>query len=60
MKNVNYIAVAASFAIAMATLGVFSSTSTHAAPLTVINGTHVTDMAPIVVYADATDTVASL
>ncbi|UPG84255.1 hypothetical protein L2Y94_12970 [Luteibacter aegosomatis] len=60
MKNVNYIAVAASFAIAMATLGVFSSTSTKAPPLTVINGTHVTDMAPIVVYADATDTVASL
>lgn len=60
MKTPNYIALAASFAIAMATLGVFSSTSTTAAPLAVINGTHVTDLAPIVVHADPADTVASL
>ena len=47
MKNVNYTALAASFAIAVASLVVFSSTSTTAAPLVVINGTHVTDLAPI-------------
>jgi hypothetical protein len=60
MKNVNYTALAASFAIAVASLVVFSSTSTTAAPLAVINGTHVTDLAPIVVYADAGTTVAAL
>ncbi|MET0504731.1 MAG: hypothetical protein ABWZ54_11625 [Luteibacter sp.] len=60
MKNVNYIALAASFAIAVASLTLFSSTSTTAAPLAVINGTHVTDLAPVVVYADAAPTVAAL
>lgn len=60
MKNLNYTALAASFLMAAAALGVFSSTSTSAAPLSVINGTHVTDLAPIVVYADAGTNVASL
>ncbi len=60
MKSPNYIAVAASAAIAVASLIAFSSTSATAAPLAVINGTHVTDLAPIVVYADAGTNVASL
>lgn len=60
MKNLNLAALAASFAIAAATLVGFSSTSTTAAPLTEINGTKVTDLAPIVVYADADSNVASL
>ncbi|SDF32105.1 MULTISPECIES: hypothetical protein [Rhodanobacteraceae] len=60
MKSPNYIALAASFAIAVASLAVFSSTSTTAAPLAVINGTKVTNMAPVVVYADTGATVAAL
>jgi hypothetical protein len=60
MKDTNYIALAASFAIAAATLVGFSSTSTTAAPLTEINGAKVTDLAPIIVYADADANVASL
>ncbi|MGF6709553.1 hypothetical protein QFZ41_000517 [Luteibacter sp. W1I16] len=60
MKSPNYLALAASFAIATAALAVFSSTSTTAAPLTEINGAKVTDLAPIVVYADAGANVASL
>ncbi|MBB3228884.1 hypothetical protein FHW69_003529 [Luteibacter sp. Sphag1AF] len=60
MKSPNYIALAASFAIAAASLGVFHTTTTAAAPLTEINGTHVTDLAPIVVYANAEQNVASL
>ena len=60
MKSPNYIALAASVAIAAFTLGVFSSTSTTAAPLAEINGTKVTNLAPIVVYADAGPNVASL
>lgn len=60
MKSPNYVALAASAAIAVASLAVFSSTSTTAAPLAVINGTKVTDLAPIVVYADAGTNVASL
>jgi hypothetical protein len=60
MNSPNYIALAASFAIAASTLFAFSSTSTTAAPLTEINGTKVTDLAPIVVYADASPSVASL
>lgn len=60
MKNLNVTALAASFAIAAAALVGFSSTSTTAAPLTEINGTKVTDLAPIVVYADADANVASL
>lgn len=60
MKTVNYTALAASFLIAAATLGVFSATSTTAAPLATINGTHVTDLAPVVVYANADTNVASL
>ena len=60
MKTPNYIALAASFAIAASSLVVFSSTSTTAAPIGEINGTKVTDLAPIVVYADAGPNVASL
>jgi len=60
MKAPNYVALAASFAIAASALVGFSSTSTAAAPLTEINGTKVTDLAPIVVYADADTNVASL
>ncbi|SFW30126.1 MULTISPECIES: hypothetical protein [Luteibacter] len=60
MKSPNYIALAASVVIAAAALGVFSSTSTTAAPLAEINGTKVTNLAPIVVYADAGEHVASL
>lgn len=60
MNRPNYLALAASFAIATAALAVFSSTSTKAAPLTEINGTHVTDLAPVVVYANTGDTVAAL
>ena len=60
MKNLNLAALAAAFAIATASLAGFHSTSTTAAPLTVINGTHVTDLAPIVVYANAGADVASL
>ncbi|KAF1006517.1 MAG: hypothetical protein GAK28_02535 [Luteibacter sp.] len=59
MNRPNYLALAASFAIAAASLAMFSSTSTKTAPLTEINGTHVTDLAPVVVYANA-DTVAAL
>ena len=57
-NNLNVAALAAAFVIA--TLAGFHSTSTAAAPLTEINGTHVTDLAPIVVYADADANVASL
>lgn len=60
MKTPNLVAVAASVALAVASLAVFSSTSTSAAPLTVINGSKVTNLAPIVVYADAAPAVASL
>lgn len=60
MKNLNLAALAAAFAIATASLAGFHSTSTTAAPLTTINGTHVTDLAPIVVYANADANVASL
>ncbi|HEY4292939.1 hypothetical protein [Luteibacter sp.] len=60
MKSPNYIALAASFAIAASVLVAFSSTSTLAAPISEINGTKVTDLAPIVVYADAGPNVASL
>ena len=60
MKNLNLAALAAAFAIATASLAGFHSTSTAAAPLTEINGTHVTDLAPIVVYADTGANVASL
>ncbi|NID15052.1 hypothetical protein [Luteibacter yeojuensis] len=60
MKSPNYIALAASFAIAASALVGFSSTSTKVAPLSEINGTKVTDLAPIVVYADAGPNVASL
>jgi hypothetical protein len=59
-NNLNVAALAAAFVIATATLAGFHSTSTAAAPLTEINGTHVTDLAPIVVYADADANVASL
>jgi hypothetical protein len=59
-NNLNVVALAASFAIAAAALGMFHSTSVAVAPLTEINGTHVTDLAPIVVYADAGNSVASL
>ena len=59
-NNLNVAALAAAFVIATATLAGFHSTSTAAAPLAVINGTHVTDLAPIVVYADAGTTVAAL
>lgn len=60
MKNLNLTALAASIAIAAVALVGFSSTSTTAAPLTEINGAKVTDLAPIVVYADADANVASL
>lgn len=60
MNRPNYLALAASFVIATAALLVFSSTSTTAAPLSEINGTRVTDLAPVVVYANTGDTVASL
>ncbi|MET0935615.1 MAG: hypothetical protein ABWX83_06490 [Luteibacter sp.] len=60
MKSPNFVALAASFAIATAALVTFHSTSTTAAPLAEINGTHVTDLAPIVVYANADVNVASL
>lgn len=60
MKTPNYVALAASFAIAVASLAAFSSTSTTAAPLAEINGTKVTNMAPVVVYADAGTSVAAL
>ena len=60
MKNLNVAALAAAFVIATASLAGLHSTSTTAAPLTEINGTHVTDLAPIVVYADADANVASL
>ncbi|SEO77725.1 hypothetical protein SAMN02800692_2081 [Luteibacter sp. UNC138MFCol5.1] len=60
MESPNYIALAASFAIAASALVGFHSTSTTAAPLTEINGAKVTDLAPIVVYADAGADVASL
>ncbi|TCV94520.1 hypothetical protein EC912_1033 [Luteibacter rhizovicinus] len=60
MKSPNYIALAASFVLAAASIAVFHESSTTAAPLTEINGTHVTDMAPIVVYADTGANVASL
>lgn len=60
MKTPNLVAAVASVALAVASLAVFSSTSTSAAPLTVINGSKVTDLAPIVVYADAAPVVASL
>ncbi|MDY1550080.1 hypothetical protein [Luteibacter sahnii] len=60
MKHLNYVAAVASLAMTVVTLSVFSSTSTASAPLTVINGTHVTDLAPIVVYAHADDSVAAL
>ncbi|MGY3230224.1 hypothetical protein ACVWWJ_001708 [Luteibacter sp. HA06] len=60
MKNLNLAALAAAFAIATASLAGFHSTSTAAAPLSEINGTHVTDLAPIVVYANTPDSVAAL
>jgi hypothetical protein len=60
MKSPNFVALAASFAIAAATLGVFYSTSITATPVTSINGSHVTDLAPVVVYANADTNVASL
>jgi hypothetical protein len=60
MKNLNLAALAAAFAIATASLAGFHSTSTAAAPLSEINGTHVTDLAPVVVYANTADTVAAL
>jgi len=53
MKSPNFVALAAAVAIASAALFAFHSTSTTASPLTEINGSHVTDLAPIVVYADA-------
>jgi hypothetical protein len=59
-NNMNYAALAASFAIAVAALVGFHSTSVAVAPLSEINGTHVTNLAPVVVYADASDSVASL
>jgi hypothetical protein len=59
-NNLNLAALAAAFAIATASLAGFYSTSTTAAPLTEINGAHVTDLAPIVVYANADANVASL
>jgi hypothetical protein len=58
--NLNLAALAAAFAIATASLAGFYSTSISAAPLTEINGTHVTNLAPIVVYANADANVASL
>ena len=60
MKSPNFVALAASVAIATATLVVFYSTSVVATPVTTINGSHVTDLAPIVVYANADANVASL
>ncbi|GAA0910345.1 hypothetical protein GCM10009552_22240 [Rothia nasimurium] len=60
MNRPNYLALAASFVIATAALLVFSSTSTTAAPLSEINGTRVTNLAPIVVYASTADSVAAL
>ncbi|UPG93026.1 hypothetical protein [Luteibacter aegosomatissinici] len=59
-NNLNVVALAASVAIAVAALAGFHSTSVAVAPLTEINGTHVTNLAPVVVYADADNTVASL
>lgn len=60
MKRPNIIALSASFAMAVAVLGLFSSTTTHAPQLTEINGTRVTNLAPIVVHPDTNDAVASL
>jgi hypothetical protein len=60
MKNLNLAALAAAFVIATASLAGFHSTSTTAAPITEINGAHVTDLAPIVVYANADANVAAL
>jgi hypothetical protein len=60
MKNLNLAALAAAFVIATASLVGFHSTSTTAAPITEINGAHVTDLAPIVVYANADANVAAL
>ncbi|MGN6480328.1 hypothetical protein [Luteibacter sp.] len=59
-NSLNYAAIAASFAIAVATLVGFHSTSFAVAPLSEINGAHVTNLAPIVVYADADNSLASL
>jgi hypothetical protein len=59
-NNLNVVALAASFAIAIAALGMFHSTSFAVAPLAEINGTKVTNLAPVVVYADAGADVASL
>ena len=59
-NNLNLAALAASFAIAAAALGVFHTASYEVAPLAEINGTHVTNLAPIVVNADADQSLASL
>lgn len=60
MSSPNVLAIAAAVAIAASSLAVFSSTSTTATPVTVINGARVTNLAPIVVHAPADVTVASL
>jgi hypothetical protein len=59
MKNLNLIAFAASILIASASIAAFHSTTTVVAPLTEINGTHVTDM-PTIVVTPVEDSVASL
>lgn len=60
MKRPNFVALAASVAIAAAALGGFHSTSTTVAPLAMINGTPVTDLAPIVVHPDTGADLAAL
>ncbi|QWT22225.1 hypothetical protein KPL74_09470 [Bacillus sp. NP157] len=60
LNSLNYVALAASLAIAFAALGMFHASTFAVAPLSEINGTHVTDLAPVVVYADEGTSVASL
>ncbi len=59
MKNLNLAALAASILIAAATIATFHSTTTSVAPLSEINGVHVTNM-PAIIVTPAVESVASL